>query len=144
MRSPAKTWIEAKDCPGEAFGQPGLIERRLRFRFPIELPVRFRTLGKRYPVAGMGRVVNISSGGVLVAYQNEISAGTPVEMNIDWPTRLDGRVPLNLVAVGRVLRSERFSFAVGLERYHFRIARRTDLPAGESYGPRGRQRQASA
>ena len=144
MRSPARTSIEAKDYRREAFDQAGLVERRSRLRFPFELRVRFRTLGQSYPVAGIGWVVNISSGGVLVAYQHEIGAGTQVELNIDWPTRLDGRVPLHLVAVGTVVRSELFSFAVDLERYHFRIAGRTDLPTEESYGARGQQRQASA
>jgi hypothetical protein len=94
-------------------------------------------------MAGMGWVVNMSSGGVLVAYQHEVSAGTPVELNIDWPTRLEGRVPLHLVATGTVVRSELFGFAVGLDRYHFRIAGRKGLPA-ESYGVRAQQREASA
>jgi hypothetical protein len=144
MRSPAGAWIEAKDYWREAFDHEGLVERRSRLRFPLERRVSFRTLGQSYPVAGTGWVVNISSSGVLVAYQHEVGAGTQLELNIDWPTRLDGRVPLHLVAVGRVLRNELFSFAVGLERYHFRIAGRTDLPIEESYGARGQQREASA
>ena len=120
------------------------MERRARLRFPLELRVRFRTLGQSYPVAGIGWVVNLSSSGVLVAYQQEVSAGTQLELNIDWPTRLDGRVPLHLVAVGTVVRSEPFSFAVGLERYYFRIAGRSDLPTHEIYGAEGQQRGASA
>ena len=144
MRSPIRSSIEATDNRTEVFDQAGLIERRKRLRFPFELRVSFRTLGQSYPVAGKGWVLNLSSSGVLVAYQHEVSAGTPVELNIDWPTRLDGRLPLHLVAVGTVVRSELFSFAVGLERYHFRIAGRTDLPTDESYGASGQQREASA
>jgi hypothetical protein len=144
MRSPARTPIEAKDYRGEAFDQTGVIERRSRLRFPFELRVRFRTVGGNYPVAGMGWVVNMSSGGLLVACQHQVSAGTQMGLNIDWPTRLDGRVPLQLVAVGTVVRCEPFSFAVGLERYHFRIAGRTDTTTDESYGASGQQRAASA
>ena len=117
------------------------MERRSRVRFPLELRVRFRTLGKRDPVAGIGSVVNMSSGGVLVAFQHEISAGTPVELNIEWPAALDGRVPLRLVAVGTVVRCEIASFAVGLERHHFRTTGGTDLAAEESLA---RHSQASA
>jgi len=91
----------------------------------------------------MGRVVNMSSGGMLVAYQHEVKKGTQLELSIDWPTRLDGRVPLQLVAGGKVVRSDPFSFAVGLERYQFRIAGKTDLLA-DSYGASGTQRAASA
>ena len=144
MHNPARASIEAKDYRREPIDQAGLIERRSRLRFPLELRVRFRTLGHSSPVAGLGWVVNMSSGGVLVAYQHEISVGTQLELNIDWPTRLDGRVPLNLVAVGAVVRSELFSFAVGLERYHFRIAGKTDPRTDESYGASGQQREASA
>jgi hypothetical protein len=144
MRSPVRASIEVPDYRKEAFDPAGLIERRSRFRFPFELRVRFRTLGQSYPVAGMGWVVNMSSGGVLVAYQQEISAGTQLEMSIDWPTRLDGRVPLQLVATGTVVRCELFSFAVGLQRYQFRIAGRTDPRTGESYGASRQQREASA
>jgi hypothetical protein len=75
----------------------------------------------------------MSSGGILVAYQQEISAGTPLELNIDWPTRLEGRIPLQLVAEGTVLRCDPFSFVVGLERYQFRIAGKQALSAHDSF-----------
>jgi hypothetical protein len=110
-----------------------LVERRTRLRFPFDLRVRFRSLEQVYPVAGAGRVRNMSSGGILVAYQQEISAGTPLELNIDWPTRLEGRIPLQLVAEGTVLRCDPCSFVVGLERYQFRIAGKPGLPADESF-----------
>lgn len=130
MRGPARPSIQGKQYPSEA---PDPVERRATLRFPFELRVDFRSLGKTYPVAGIGRVRNISSGGVLVAYQHEISAGTPLELNIDWPTRLDGRIPLQLVAAGTVVRCELFGFAVGLERYYFRLAGKPGLPAGQSF-----------
>ena len=122
------------------------MERRSRVRYPRELNVRFRTLGESYPLGGIGLVVNISSSGVLVAYEEEISVGTMVELNIEWPALLDGRVPLLLVAIGTVVRCEIIRFAVPLERYHFRTAGGTDLGFGEclehvSIGkPRARKR----
>ena len=133
MRSPAKLSNQGPDFLMEESDVPVPVERRTRMRFPFELRVRFRSLGEGYPVAGAGWVRNISSGGVLVMYQHEVTTGTAVEMNIDWPTRLDGRIPLQLVAVGTVLRSELFSFAVALERYHFRIAGKQDLPSDETF-----------
>lgn len=118
---------QARDYRMEEFPPPVLMERRSRVRFPLELRVRFRTLGKGYPVTGVGSVVNMSSGGVLVAVQYEINPGTPVELNIEWPAVLDGRVRLRLVAVGTVVRCETASFAVGLERHHFRTTAGTHL-----------------
>jgi hypothetical protein len=128
----------------EASDGKGAIERRSRLRFPFELSVSFRTLGHAYPVTGVGRIVNMSSTGVLIAHQHQISAGTLVELNIDWPTRLDGRVPLRLIAIGTVVRCERFSFAVGLERHCFRIAGRANLSTHGSYGVSGQQRKTIA
>ena len=136
MRSPARLPIQGQDYRLED-SDPPVDERRSRLRFPFQLRVSFRTIGQSYPVAGMGRVVNISSNGVLIAYQHEISAGTPVELNINWPARLDGRIPLQLVAIGTVVRGELFGFAVGLERYHFRTAGKQDLPGGELFGKTG-------
>jgi len=64
----------------------------------------------------------MSSGGLLVASRQEMITGTLLEVNIDWPTRLDDRIPLRLVAVGRVTRCDPLNFAVILERYHFQLA----------------------
>jgi hypothetical protein len=69
-------------------------------------------------------VVNISSGGALVACQHEIRAGTRVDLSIDWPSLLDGRIPLQLVMVGRVVRSGPSGFALALARYQFRTTRK--------------------
>jgi PilZ domain-containing protein len=126
--------IEARDHRAEAFVQPVSIERRSRVRFPLELRVRYRALGRGCPFTGVGWVVNMSSGGVLVAYQHEISAGTRMELNIEWPSLLDGRVPLQLVAVGKVVRCETSSFAVSLGGYQFRTTRRTVIPIDVSCG----------
>jgi hypothetical protein len=70
----------------------------------------------------------MSSGGLLVDYTHEISAGTPLELSIDWPTRLDGRIPLQLIVIGTVVRCGLYSFAVGIERHYFRIAGKSVSP----------------
>jgi hypothetical protein len=134
MRSPARSSIEARDHRRQAAEQPDLIERRTRLRFPFELRVSFRTLGQTETVAGVGWVRNISSGGVMVADPTEISKGTLLELSIDWPPRLDGRIPLQLIAVGPVVRSEELGFAVGLDRYYFRIAGKSDILADTPFG----------
>jgi len=64
----------------------------------------------------------MSSGGLLVSSRHEVITGTRVELNIDWPTRLEGRIPLQLIAIGKVSRCDPFRFAVVLERHHFRLA----------------------
>jgi hypothetical protein len=127
--------MAVRDHRTEAFLQPVSIERRSRTRFPFELRVRYRKLGRGEPFAGMGWVVNMSSGGVLVAYQHEIRPGTRMELNIEWPSLLDGQVPLQLVAMGKVVRCERSTFAMALGRYQFRTTRRTVIPIDMSWVP---------
>lgn len=114
--------------------RPVPVERRSRVRFPLDLRVRYRTLGRGEPITGEGWVLNVSSGGVLVAYRDEIRAGTPMELNIEWPSLLDGRVPLQLVMLGRVVRCELSGLAVALSRYSFRTTRTTVTPIDASVG----------
>ena len=102
-------------------------ERRSKFRYPLNLSVRFRSLSGS-PFSGAGRTVNVSSRGVLVvlperASQHEISVAASLEMRIDWPSLLDGKIPLQLLAVGRVIRRGESAFAAAFERYQFRTAR---------------------
>ncbi len=107
-------------------------ERRSKFRFPLDLSVRFRPLSGS-PFSGAGRAVNLSSGGVLVVSQRvvspkEISVGELVEMSIEWPSLLDGKIPLQLFAVGCVVRRRTFDFAAAFERYQFRTLSRPIPP----------------
>lgn len=96
------------------------IERRSKIRFPLELPVRYRTLTRGRALAGEGRVVNVSSAGVLVACRHQMEAGARMELDVEWPSLLDGRVPLQLVLVGQVVRCEASTLAVVLDRHQFR------------------------
>ncbi|HSR06802.1 MAG TPA: PilZ domain-containing protein [Bryobacteraceae bacterium] len=112
----------------EEFLQTAVLERRSKVRFPLELKVRYRSLSNRCPASGMGLVVNMSRSGVLVSSEHEMSVGVRIELNIEWPSLLDGRVPLQVVTVGRVVRCEPSSFAVVLARYQFRTTRKTNLP----------------
>jgi len=95
-------------------------ERRIKFRYPLDLSVRYRCPSAGSVVSGAGLAVNLSSGGVLVASQHQMSVGTLVEMSFEWPLLLHGTTPLQLMAVGRVLRCGACHFAASFERYEFR------------------------
>lgn len=62
----------------------------------------------------------MSSAGLLVSAEHEVSAGARMEVNIEWPLLLDGTVPLQLVAVGRVVRCADSVFALSFAQYQFR------------------------
>lgn len=99
---------------------PVRAERRLKFRYPIDLRVSFRYFSHGARLSGQGRAVNIGSRGILVDSTHQIAEGALVEMCIAWPCVLHGRIPLQLVAVGRVLRRGTSQFAVSFERHEFR------------------------
>jgi hypothetical protein len=105
------------------------LERRLRARYPVRLPARYRTLDRKIELAGTGFTVNVSSGGLLLTCQHEIKAGTRMEIQVDWPSLLESTIPLQLVTSGRVVRSEPASFAVEFARYQFRTMRSRPLPS---------------
>jgi hypothetical protein len=116
-------------------------ERRLKFRYPLDLNVRFRPLSG--PIfSGAGRAVNVSSGGVLIVSEPVVSeqvvsphvigVGARVEMSIEWPSLLDGRIPLQLFAVARVVRYRTSNFAAVFEWHQFRTARSASLENSQS------------
>lgn len=110
-------------------GRSIAVERRSRFRYPLGLAVRFRANGAGSPFSAVDVVINMSSGGILVASERPLTAGAVVEMRIEWPARLEGRIPLQLFAKGRVLRKETSAFAAAFERYEFRILKSSTPPA---------------
>ena len=108
-------------------------ERRFKFRYPLNLSVRFRSLSQTSLFSGAGRTVNLSSKGVLVVSQQvvpqaEIGVNARLEMNIEWPSLLEGRIPLQLFAVGIVVRRGASDFAATFERYQFRTMRSSKQP----------------
>lgn len=127
MRSAGLSLIRSTNHKMEEFLQSEVLERRSKVRFPLELRVRYRSLARRCPASGTGMVVNISRSGVLVSSEHAIREGARVELNIEWPSLLDGRVPLQVVTVGRVVRCEPSSFAVVLARYQFRTTKKRNL-----------------
>ncbi len=116
----------------EAMKSTTPIERRSKMRYPVTLNVRYRTLGRYRRVSGLGRTVNLSSGGILVSSEQKIAVGTRLEVNLEWPSLLDGEIPLQLVALGKVVRCLESGFAVAYTQYQFRtMSRKLQSPPGE-------------
>jgi len=101
--------------------QEARAERRYKQRFDLDLAIRFRTTDAS-GVAGDGRIQNMSSCGVLVNGGQGLKVGSVVELRIEWPCRLDLRVPLQVVAVARVVRCESSLFAAVFSGHEFRTA----------------------
>ena len=106
---------------GRAFPE----ERRQKVRYHLDLRVRFCPSFTESRLSGSGTIINISSGGVLVASSSQPLVGELVEMRIEWPLLLNGRIPLQLMAMGRVVRRGPSRFAASFERHEFRTMKRS-------------------
>jgi hypothetical protein len=117
----AQAAIEAL-CHPDALLDPESTDRRSRTRFPLKLTFTWRTL-ERKARSGMGRILNVSSTGLLAACGETFTLGTALELTVKWPVRLPGRIPLSLVMIGRIVRCELSGFAVAASQLRLAPAR---------------------
>ena len=94
--------------------------RRSQCRFAITVEVEYKVGDSDRKI---GRVVNLSSKGVLFAATDRLPVGKRIQLFIAWPMKLDGKVGLTLWATGQVIRSDGQHIAVHLSRHEFRTAR---------------------
>jgi hypothetical protein len=96
-------------------------ERRSNNRFWMDLEMHYDT-GESGEVgaSGWGRVLNISSGGVLVDSDCTLTPGSKVRLKVAWPVPLNGVVPLTLDINGEVVRHNQRQFAVKIHAAQFR------------------------
>jgi len=96
-------------------------ERRTKRRFQIDQEVKYKMLyGQRIAETGVGRTMNISSGGVWFSTESMLTSGMPVELSMNWPVLLNDSCPMKLMIYGCVVRSNEKGAAVAIERYEFR------------------------
>ena len=96
-------------------------ERRTKRRFQIEQEVKYKTIcGLRIAETGVGRTVDISSGGVWFSTENMLTRGMPMELSMTWPVLLNESCPMKLMIYGCVVRSNERGTAVAIETYEFR------------------------
>jgi PilZ domain len=99
-------------------------ERRQAERFSIKRSVRYLVVSADpLEMLGHGKTVNMSSCGILFTTEQVLARGMTVQVEVDWPVKLRGTVPLQLFIVGSVVRSEKGKVSLaGLEivRWKFR------------------------
>jgi hypothetical protein len=97
------------------------VDRRANVRFPLRLAVNYRTFN---PASCSGplllKTVNISSNGLLFEDNGTLQPGQRVMVSVEWPARLDQRVPLNLVLEGRILRCGNGQAVLKIYKHEFR------------------------
>jgi len=103
-------------------------DRRVKARYPLHLNVLYQTLGTENRIADSGQTVDLSSSGVLITCHSNIREGDKVRAVIEWPSLLNGTIPLQLITVGIVVRRQGSRLAIAFEGYQFRTtARRANV-----------------
>jgi hypothetical protein len=91
-----------------------------RFSLDLPIPVRFLDNGKR-ELAGHTR--DVSSRGVFMYLDSEITAGAPIEVVMTLPTEITLSDPIRVRCTGKILRVDKAEqeqgVAVAIEKYDF-------------------------
>jgi hypothetical protein len=110
-------------APKVRFFEPHPVDQRSNRRYPIVLEIEYKLLRKgRVERLGLGKTLNVSSGGVLFEANESLPAGSSIELLMQWPFLLEGVCPLKLVIHGSVVRSDNKGVAVRTKQHEFRTA----------------------
>ena len=105
-------------------------ERRTKFRFEIERELRYKVVEDGTMISsGTGHTINVGSGGVAFAAEQQLTPGAFVELSIGWPVLLDETCLMRLIVFGRVLRSVGRKTVCSVDKYEFRTQSRSVQPA---------------
>lgn len=105
------------------------VERRGKLRFAMQRELRYKLLDAEETVSsGVGRTVDVSSGGVLFLGEKSLRLGALIELSVSWPVLLNEDTPVRLIAFGRVVRSKGFATACTVDKYEFRTQARVKNP----------------
>ncbi len=108
-------------------------DQRIHRRYPITLEIEYKLLNKgRVERIGVGKTVNVSSGGVLFEAKESFPAGSAIEVMMNWPFLLEGVCPLKLAIRGRVVRSDSQGVAIITKHHEFRTAGARTIRAQQS------------
>ncbi len=108
-------WADPDSKPDQIAG-----DRRADRRYEIGLDTRWK-LVRRGKVLdeGVGRVVDISSGGIRFDAGRVLPVGLNVVLTISWPILLYQVAPLQLVVTGRIVRSKGKQAAISKTQHEF-------------------------
>ena len=115
-------------------------ERRQDRRYHLQLDLKWKLIRRRRVLdTGTGQTIDVSSGGILFDAGRHLPEGLNVELSIAWPVLLHDVAPLQLVAAGKIVRSDGRRVAIQTVQHEFRTvgvsAEARPAPAGDLPGP---------
>lgn len=100
-------------------------DRRSKHRFAIQRSLHFKVMERERVIStGAGQTIDISSVGVAFEAAGKFKPGHLVQLSISWPVLLDETCLMQLMIVGRVVRTAEQDVACTIDRYEFRTQAR--------------------
>src|SRR5262249_38349581 len=98
-------------------------DRRQDRRYEINLELRWKLIRRRkIRDTGVGRTIDLSSGGILFDAQRQLPIGLNVEISIAWPILLHNASPLQLLVSGKIVRVSGTRVGVRMTQHEFHTA----------------------
>jgi hypothetical protein len=102
-----------------------MTERRTARRYDLSLPVSIRLPIEKEVVLHSGKTRDISTRGVYFLFDNDLRAGTELDLTMTLPAEVTGGTEVFIRAIGKVVRVEnrsqdgdvRMGIAAVIERY---------------------------
>ena len=117
--------MDSKAFWGKPAGESDAIggDRRQDRRYQLQLDLRWKLIRRRRVLdTGTGKTVDISSGGICFDAGRHLPEGLNVELSISWPVLLHNVAPMQLVATGKIVRSNGRQAALQTTQHEFRTA----------------------
>jgi hypothetical protein len=112
-------------------------DRRQHRRYALQLAVKWKLIRRRRVLdSGVGQTIDLSSGGILFNAGREMPEGLNVALSITWPVMLHKIAPLQLVAAGRIVRSNSSHVAIQMTTHEFRTVGTTADQRGDEASPK--------
>jgi hypothetical protein len=96
-------------------------ERRIGVRIPLACAMWYEAGSSAQKNTGVGRVIDMSNSGIAFTTESLLRRNTRVALHIQWPVRLQGEVPVELFASGKVIRAERTRAALQYDQIAFKV-----------------------
>ncbi len=96
-------------------------ERRGAVRVQMVYPSRYETHSKPAQT-GLGHTIDMSDAGIAFTTESLLPVNAAITLYVTWPVRLEGDVPIELRAAGRLARTDAMKAALRLDTMSFSLA----------------------
>jgi len=112
------TWVLTNEESGQISGG-----RRQDRRYELSMDLRWKLIRRRKLLSeGIGRTIDLSSGGILIEADRPLPVGLNLELAINWPVALNNGAALQLAVAGKIVRSQGNLVAIRMIQHEFKTA----------------------